>query len=174
MAIVGDGAGYGGGPDEAYRRGMQVLERLGRGKGHGPEPDGRPSVRGYVIPPGPLLGRGRFGRVFRARDLSTPREVAIKVLNTDVADDDIQRARMESEAVALALLQQTDAADRVVPILDSGQTAEGRHYLVTQYIDGGSLYDRLLDNPLQTPQPLEPRQVATWVEQIARALHVAH
>jgi serine/threonine protein kinase len=95
------------------------------------------SLPGYRI--GPVLGRGGFATVFQARQLSLDRDVAIKVLTTDLATDG-DRRRFDRERQALARLS---AHPHVVEVFDAGVTPERRPYLVMRLYPGGTLADRL-------------------------------
>ncbi|MEX2140367.1 MAG: serine/threonine-protein kinase [Pirellulales bacterium] len=86
-----------------------------------------------------VLGRGGIGVVYRATDRTLARDVAIKVLRADLADNDSLRERFLREARAAAALRH----DNVVAIYGVGQHAE-QPYLVMEYVPGGSLADRLL------------------------------
>jgi hypothetical protein len=86
---------------------------------------------------GPMLGAGAFGQVFRARDASTGKDVAIKFLVR--LDDEAMRARFAREIV----LQKTVTHPNVVALIEA--SAAGAHpYLVTELVTGGSL-DVLMD-----------------------------
>src|SRR3954447_7763979 len=82
-----------------------------------------------------LLGRGGMSEVWAATDLELGRRVALKLLapNADTA-------RFEREARAVASL----AHPNVNQLYDYGE-AEGRPYMVLEYLPGGTLEDRLQD-----------------------------
>lgn len=80
--------------------------------------DGRPFGRYRLIE---LLGRGGMGEVWRAFDTATERVVAIKVLNSNVADDRIFQERFRREARAAAGIDEP----HVVPIYDSAKSRGG-------------------------------------------------
>lgn len=88
------------------------------------------------------LGQGATGVVYRARSASGDL-VALKVLNPALAADEAFRARFAREARVAREVQ-----DRhLVRILEEGD-ADGRFYLVFEYVAGGSLGDRLKRGPL--------------------------
>lgn len=91
-----------------------------------PDGDGRVLAGRYRL--GVLLGRGGFGRVFRARDAITGRDVAVKLL--DPVDDDV-RVRVGREAAALRLL----SIPGVASLLDEGRE-DHDHFLVMELIEG--------------------------------------
>ena len=85
-----------------------------------------------------LIGEGGMGKVFRAFDPVLQREVAIKVLPTDRADEPNFRERFLREALTTAGL----ADPHVIPVFDSGER-DGQLYLVMAVIDGVDLQTRL-------------------------------
>jgi serine/threonine protein kinase len=110
-----------------------------------------------------LLGRGGMGEVWRAFDTVTERTVAIKVLPTHLADDNLFQQRFRREARAAAGLDEP----HVVPIFDFGEI-ESRLYVAMRLIQGQDLQDLLSEGPLQ------PARAVRIIEQIASALHAAH
>ena len=81
------------------------------------------------------LGEGGMGAVYRALDTNLNRPVAIKFLSTHVADADARR-RFQREAQMASSLNHP----HIVTVHDAGET-DGRQYLVTEFIDGGTLRD---------------------------------
>lgn len=110
-----------------------------------------------------LLGRGGMGEVWRAFDTVTERTVAIKVLPTHLADDNLFQQRFRREAKAAAGLDEP----HVVPIFDFGEI-EGRLYVAMRLVQGQDLQNMLSEGPLQ------PAYAVQIIEQIASALHAAH
>src|SRR5262249_32633789 len=110
-----------------------------------------------------LLGRGGMGVVYRARQLSLHRLVAVKMLRAGAwaGEDEVRRFRNEAEAVA-----ELDHAG-IVPIYEGGEH-HGRHYFSMKLVEGVSLADRLAD------YAADPRAAARLVGQVARAVHHAH
>ncbi|HEU0035990.1 MAG TPA: serine/threonine-protein kinase [Kofleriaceae bacterium] len=111
------------------------------------------------------LGKGGMGEVYRARQLSIGRDVALKVLDRRIERDVAAVKRFFREAK----LASTLAHPNTVPIIDFGQTAEGRLYLVMELVAGHTLLDELRDHGAM---PL-PRIVAIG-SQLCDALEVAH
>lgn len=109
------------------------------------------------------LGAGGMGEVYRARDTRLGRDVAIKVLPTDVAGDPERRARFEREARTVAALDHPN----ICGIHDVGE-ADGTHYLVMPLLDGQTLAARLAKGPLPIAQAL------AIAGEIADALDKAH
>jgi serine/threonine protein kinase len=84
------------------------------------------------------LGGGAAGSTHRARRAEDSRLVVLKLFDEDVSGDAVRRSRFEWEAATLAGL----AHPNVVPILDYGVFA-GRRYLVSEWLDGESLAQRM-------------------------------
>jgi serine/threonine protein kinase len=109
------------------------------------------------------LGRGGMGVVFKARQLSLGRVVALKmILHAEYAGPE-ERARFQIEAQAVARLQHP----HVVAIHDVGE--HGRlPYMAMEFCAGGSLADKL------TRGPVPAAETAQLVGQLARAVAAAH
>jgi serine/threonine protein kinase len=104
-----------------------------------------------------------MGEVYRARDTTLKRELAIKVL-PDVFSQDAERlSRFQREAEVLASLNHP----HIATIYDVGQAGD-RRFLALELIEGETLADRLVHGPL----PLDDALRAAV--QIARALEAAH
>ena len=101
--------------------------------------------------------------VYLAQDASFERQVAIKVLASNLGADPDNRERFRREAKAIALIEHT----AVVPVYEYGEDGE-LLYLVMRYMQGGSLKDRLSRGPV----PLE--FASTVNARIASALDKAH
>jgi serine/threonine protein kinase len=110
------------------------------------------------------IGRGGMSVVYRARDLSLNRPVAIKVLPPELAYDPAVRTRFIREAQTSALLSHT----HIVPIYDVGER-EGIAYFVMALITGGNLAALLAREPRQ---PID--EVRRLLCEIADALAYAH
>ncbi len=120
-----------------------------------------PALPGYEILS--QLGQGGMGVVFKARQLSLNRVVALKVVRPGALAAPAARARFRTEAEAVARLQHP----HIVQIHEVGQR-DGSDYFVMEYVEGGSLASRL-DG---TPWPAQ--RAATLVEKLARAVQAAH
>jgi tetratricopeptide (TPR) repeat protein len=122
---------------------------------------GMPDVPGYDILR--ELGRGGMGVVYQARHLTLKRTVALKMLlaGSHASADERQRFRTEAEAVAR--LQHPG----IVQIYEIGDY-QGLPYVALEYCGGGNLKSKLAGNSLP------PAEAAHLVEQLARAMAVAH
>lgn len=109
------------------------------------------------------LGRGGMGVVFKARQKSLNRYVAIKMIRAGEGSDQEGRKRFENEAQAVARLQHPN----IVQIYEVGQV-NGRQFLALEFVEGQSLARHLAGTPLPA------RQAASLVETLARAIHYAH
>lgn len=85
------------------------------------------------------LGAGSMGTVYRAKQHAMGREVAIKILRGDRADDESAKARFMREARANSLL----ASPNTVTVFDFGQSESGEFYLAMELLEGESLGQRL-------------------------------
>ncbi len=122
----------------------------------------QPLIEGYRdLQP---IARGGFGMVYRAHQQRFGRIVALKVLDVDSLTDRARR-RFERECLAMGGLSWHP---NVVALHDSGITPDGRPYLVMEYLEAGSLGDRLDQGPLAWPLA-----VRAGVE-VAGALGAAH
>jgi serine/threonine-protein kinase len=105
-----------------------------------------------------------MGEVFRATDSVLERKVAVKLLSERHASEDEVRARFRREALAAARLSGTP---HVITVFDVGEHKE-RPYIVMEYLDGGSVHDRLREGRVPPGQALE------WLAQTGIALDRAH
>ena len=110
------------------------------------------------------LGRGMFGSVWRARDLSLAREVAIKVLHRHISKDDVAVARFRREARLAAGL----AHPSIVPIYDSDSRGDVVWYTM-ELAEGGSVASLVSRSG---PRPFE--EIEPQVNDILEALIAAH
>jgi Tol biopolymer transport system component len=109
------------------------------------------------------LGAGGMGEVYRARDAKLQREVAIKVLSSQLATDPGALARFEREALSVASLSHPN----ILAIYELAHDA-GSLYLVTELVDGETLRERL------SAGPLAQRRAIAYAQQIARGIAAAH
>ena len=88
-------------------------------------------VLGQEFTVGPLLGEGGFAAVFRARDNTLNRDVAVKVLDVELAPERVVAERFLREAQTVARLEHP----HIVPIYKVGRREE-IFYLIMRCIDG--------------------------------------
>src|SRR5512144_2016472 len=106
------------------------------------------------------LGAGGMGEVYRASDPRLGRDVAIKALPAEFAQDPERLARFEREARLLASLSHPNIAG-----IFGVEEAGGARYLVLELIEGESLADRIARGPLPLDDALEVgRQIAAGLE----------
>ena len=110
-----------------------------------------------------LIGRGGMGEVYRARDLTLERDVAIKVLPHMFAADPERLARFAREARLLAALNHPHIAG-----IHGVEEAQGVRALVLELVEGPTLAERLRDGPIAAGE------ATTIARQIADALEAAH
>lgn len=109
-----------------------------------------------------VLGRGGMGVAYRAWDPDLKRFLAVKTLRAaDAGEMEIARFRTESEAIARV------RHPNIVEVYDVGEE-DGQPFFAMEYCAGGSLAERLKTSPL------EPREAAHYVEQIAAGIAAAH
>ena len=130
-------------------------------------PMGWPSIPGLELVS--VLGSGGMGVVFKARQATLDRDVAVKVLHGAHQADPEQRQRFLREARAVARLRHP----HLVQVYEFGEApaaggATSQPYLVLEYVPGRSLADLVR----HSPQP--PREAAQLMETVARAMHYAH
>jgi eukaryotic-like serine/threonine-protein kinase len=126
-----------------------------------PPPGERPSVPGYEVVE--ELGRGGMGVVYKARQVSLNRFVALKMILAGGHAGPDHLARFQREGQAVARLQHPG----IVQVYEVG-SHEGRSYLALEYVGGGTLAQRTAGRPLPA------RESAQLVEALARAVHYAH
>ena len=112
---------------------------------------------------GERIGHGGMGEVFAAHDLRLDREVALKLLRLDLAEQDGMRERVVAEARLAARLTHP----HVVGVLDTGEQ-DGRPFVVMERLSGRTLGDELADGAM----PAE--RVRDVGLQVLRALAAAH
>ena len=112
-----------------------------------------------------LIGNGGFADVYRARQPRFDRVVAVKVLRTPMRDEHVQ-AQFQRECSAAGRLT---GHPNIVTVFQSGfLTNDGRPYIVMEWMEGGSLEDRLRLGPLPAAEVLR-----TGVK-LCGALQTAH
>ncbi|HVX15524.1 MAG TPA: serine/threonine protein kinase [Pirellulales bacterium] len=109
------------------------------------------------------IARGGMGVVYKARQASLNRLVALKMILSGqfASPDDVRRFRAEAEAAAHL------RHPHIVAIHEVGER-EGQHYFSMDYVAGRSLAQIVRDHPLP------PEQAARYVKLVAEAIHYAH
>lgn len=110
-----------------------------------------------------MIARGGMGVVYRARQVSLNRIVALKMILSGEFASKAEVDRFYSEAKAAALLDHPG----IVPIYEVGEY-EGKHFFSMTYVEGSSLAAKLNDGPL------EPKQAACTMLEVSHAVHYAH
>jgi len=109
------------------------------------------------------LGAGGMGEVYRATDTNLDRDVAIKVLPSEVAQDPERLARFKREAQLLAALNHPNIA-----AIHGLEEAEGTPFLALELVEGEDLSARLKRGKVPIDEALE------MAGQVAEALEAAH
>ena len=109
------------------------------------------------------LGAGGMGEVYRARDTTLGRDVALKVLPDAFATDPDRLARFKREAQVLASLNHPNIA-----AIHGFEDGNGVSALVLEFVDGSTLADRIAQGPI----PLD--QALSIARQMADAVDAAH
>src|SRR5207244_9188203 len=109
------------------------------------------------------LGRGGMGEVYRAHDSRLGRDVAIKVLPSEVSSDPERLRRFEQEARAAASLNHPN----ILTVHETG-VHDGQPYVVSELLEGQTVRARLSAGAL----PL--KKAADYAVQLATGLAAAH
>ena len=117
----------------------------------------------YAVPE--LIAHGGMGDVYRATDEVLGRTVAIKVLAERYARQEEFHARFMREARTAAILS---GEPNVVAIYDVDENADGLPFIVMEYVQNGTVADRLPSGPLEQERALR------WLAEAAAALDSAH
>jgi serine/threonine protein kinase len=115
------------------------------------------------------LGRGGMGVVYKARQVSLKRLVALKLMRDGALASPEEQARFRIEAEAAARMQHPN----VVAIYDIGQHA-GRPYFAMEFVEGGSLDKHLVGKPQPAFQAAELVRTVALAVQHAHAQKIVH
>ena len=120
------------------------------------------NIEGYEVLG--LIGGGGMGEVYRAVRIESREVVAIKVVAGRLTRDPEVMARFENEVSAISRLDHPN----VVRVIDQGETAGGRHFLVTEFVDGCDL------RRLMRAQRLEPARAFDIFAKVCAGVAHAH
>ncbi|HSE31439.1 MAG TPA: protein kinase [Pyrinomonadaceae bacterium] len=109
------------------------------------------------------LGAGGMGEVYLAEDMKLGRKVAIKVLSDEYTTNKDRLKRFEQEACSASALNHPN----ILTIYEVGND-NGRHFIATEFIDGITLRQKLVE------ARLDPREILDIAVQVAAALEEAH
>ena len=109
------------------------------------------------------LGRGGMGVVYKARQVSLNRPVALKMIKAGALADEAELRRFRNEAEAVALLDHAG----IVPVYEVGEH-DGQNYFSMKLVEGGNLAEQL------PTFEANPRAAATLMAETAEAVHHAH
>ncbi len=111
-----------------------------------------------------LLGRGGMADVYLAYDVILKREVAVKVLKSDMSSDDVALERFKREAGAVTQLSHPN----IVDVYDVGDDGD-KHYIVMEYVKGYTLKQLI-----KKRGPIPYKEAVWLMKQLAGALMEAH
>jgi serine/threonine protein kinase len=111
-----------------------------------------------------VIGEGGMGKVYKAHDSVIGRDVAVKVLPTELSTEPGYRERFRREALTAARLTEP----HIIPIYDTGEV-DGQLYLVMPIIDGIDLHGLLTRDGAMSPE-----RTVSVITQLAAALQAAH
>jgi serine/threonine-protein kinase len=112
-----------------------------------------------------IIGEGAMARVYKAYDPEIDRTIAVKLLKSQLAEDDDYRSRFLREAKGAGLLSHPN----IVTVFDVGE--DNKHpYIAMELVDGKTLGDLLRDDP----SALTTREIVEIGIQLTRALDYAH
>jgi serine/threonine protein kinase len=117
-----------------------------------------------------MIGKGAMAKVYKARQVSLDRIVAIKVLPKRMSENEEFVSRFYAEGKAAARLSHSN----IVQAIDVGSTVDGFHYFVMEYIEGKTLYDLMLPRPHGDGRTFSENEALDITCQMAEALSHAH
>lgn len=114
---------------------------------------------------GAPLGEGAMGRVYRSKQLSLEKQIAIKVLHKHLAMDPKVAKRFHREAKAASRLSHPNS----LQIIDFGAADDGTLYIAMELLDGDDLL-----TVIEEQSPMSPARISGIMEQVLSALDEAH
>jgi serine/threonine-protein kinase len=143
-------------PNQARRIRGQLEERRGS------------QIPGYQLMG--MIGKGAMAKVYKARQMSLDRIVAIKVLPKRMSENPEFVSRFYAEGRAAARLSHSN----IVQAIDVGSTPDGFHFFVMEFIEGKTLYDLMTPPPHGDGRTFSEAEALDITIQIAEALAHAH
>jgi YVTN family beta-propeller protein len=119
-------------------------------------------IAGYRIES--VAGRGGMGVVYRATQLGLDRQVALKLIAPEMADDALFRERFKRESRTTASIDHPN----VIPVYEAGE-ADGKLFIAMRYVEGTDLRELI-----RREGRVSPERTVRIVEQVAAALDAAH
>ena len=116
------------------------------------------------------LGKGAMATVYKARQISLDRIVAVKVLPKKMSDNPEFVERFYKEGRAAARLSHNN----IVQAIDVGSTPDSLHYFAMEYIEGLTLYDVMQPPPVGQGRHFTEAEALDICIQMADALAHAH
>jgi serine/threonine protein kinase len=111
-----------------------------------------------------LAGRGGMGVVYRATQLALERQVALKLIAPELAQDESFRERFKRESRTAALIEHA----HVIPVHEAGE-ADGELFIAMRFIEGIDLRELI-----RREGRIEPARAVRLLAQVASALDAAH
>jgi eukaryotic-like serine/threonine-protein kinase len=145
-----------------YEKGAIEEEQLEALRREDSKFEGKEQIAGYKLVE--RLGGGAMGTVYKARQLSLDRDVAIKILAPELADDPQFVERFLREAKAVARLNHAN----IISGIDVGD-ADGVKYFVMEYVDGSTVASLL-----RRGGPLDEERALLIGQQVGKALDHAY
>src|SRR3954469_16659063 len=116
------------------------------------------------------VGKGAMATVYKARQQSLDRIVAVKVLPKKISDNPEFVARFYKEGRAAARLSHNN----IVQAIDVGSSPDGYHFFVMEYVEGKTLYDIMQPPPVGEGKAFSEAEALDTTIQICDALAHAH
>ena len=111
-----------------------------------------------------VAGRGGMGVVYRATQLALERQVALKLIAPELAQDEAFRQRFKQESKTAALIEHA----HVIPVHEAGE-ANGQLFIAMRFVEGTDLRDLI-----RREGRIEPARATRLLTQLASALDAAH